>query len=689
MGMKQQIYDALVRSNEGVRDEYERYVMAHLDEHQQNRLQHWKLLAALNWHYRVRSQDRPLLGTPPSGEKKKAAPSAPARSAALSYPESESLIRSDPAELAHLLGRYDIVSFDLFDTLIFRACAAPQDVFWLVGNALYLSNFKEIRRNIERECRQRHEDHEVFLEEIYEVVEQRYGVDKETGMRKELELERAVCFANPYMQEVVRLLQAQGKRIIVTSNMYLRAAQLRELLSACGYDLDEIYVSCEQGCSKLHGALQKKLSGQFAGHSVIHIGDNYRMDVEGSRMAGWKAVHYPNVSELGKPYRGTRMSVISGSIWQGLVNAKLHSGESLDPYYEYGYAYAGYLVVGFCKWLNESAKRRGIDRFLFAARDMDVVYKVYQRFFAQVDAVYVKASRTSSIHLSFERHIDHFFDWHIRRRISSALTLGEVLHELELDFLIPDLQEIGLHEDELLCADSAPQMKELLYAHREKILDSYTQERCAAQKYYRAQIAEAKHVCFVDLGWKGSTFSSLEYFLKETCQMDVQISSALLGTEGHAFVDEKIDCGKIDSYIFSSQANADIMRIHNRNGNIWRRIYEIIFTANERSLLRFCLDEQGEPDFVWLRDEVRDPHIIDAMQQGILDFAHDYTQIERRLGVDLVIAARDASRPLFRILHETDYNLRLFQEFEVCFIAGNVSRQRAEMFKDVVMKGGK
>ena len=41
MGMKQQIYDALVRSNEGVRDEYERYVMAHLDEHQQNRLQHW------------------------------------------------------------------------------------------------------------------------------------------------------------------------------------------------------------------------------------------------------------------------------------------------------------------------------------------------------------------------------------------------------------------------------------------------------------------------------------------------------------------------------------------------------------------------------------------------------------------------------------------------------------------------
>lgn len=688
MGMKQQIYDALVRRNAGVQDEYERYVMAHLDEHQRNRLRHWKLLAALNWHYRVRSRSAPLL-TQDAPPKRKGKKGAPPREAALHYPESEALLRRDPEKLARLLGRYDIVSFDLFDTLIFRACASPQDVFWLVGNALYLTNFHQIRRDIEKECRERHADHEVFLEEIYETAAQRYGIDKEKGMRKELELERALCFANPYMQQVVKLLQELGKRIIVTSNMYLRSDLLRELLASCGYDLKEIYVSCEQGCSKRHGALQRKLSQRFGNSTVIHIGDNYRMDVEGSRMAGWKAVHYPNVSELGKPYRGTRMSVLSGSVWQGLVNAKLHSGEPLDPYYEYGYAYAGYLVVGFCKWLNEAAKRRGIDRFLFAARDMDVVYKVYRQCFSQVDSAYIRASRTSSIHLSFARHIDHFFDWHIRRRIRSALTLKAVLQELELDFLIPYLSQAGLCPQELLDGDNAPAMKALLYAHREEILAHYAPERQAGEAYYRAQIADAKHICFVDLGWKGSTASSLEYFLKEICHLDVEISSALLGSEGHAFVDEKIDTGKLESYIFSSQANADIMRVHNRNGDIWRRIYEIIFTSKERSLLRFCLNAQGEPDFVWLREEIRDPQIIDAMQQGIMDFARDYTRIEKRLGADFVIAARDAYRPLFRILHETEYNLRLFQEFEVCFIAGNVSRQRAEMFKDVVMKGGK
>ena len=71
MGMKQQIYDALVRRNAGVQDEYERYVMAHLDEHQRNRLRHWKLLAALNWHYRVRSRSAADAGRAAKAKRKK------------------------------------------------------------------------------------------------------------------------------------------------------------------------------------------------------------------------------------------------------------------------------------------------------------------------------------------------------------------------------------------------------------------------------------------------------------------------------------------------------------------------------------------------------------------------------------------------------------------------------------------
>ncbi|MEI3148141.1 MAG: hypothetical protein V8T10_09565 [Merdibacter sp.] len=110
------------------------------------------------------------------------------------------------------------------------------------------------------------------------------------------------------------------------------------------------------------------------------------------------------------------------------------AGVSRDPYYEYGYAYVGYLVVGFCKWLNRlSAQSAGASTDSYLRRGTWMSSTGVSAYSLSVDAVYVKASRTSSIHLSFERHIDHFFDWHIRRRISSVPTLGEVLQELELN----------------------------------------------------------------------------------------------------------------------------------------------------------------------------------------------------------------------------------------------------------------
>ena len=59
------------------------------------------------------------------------------------------------------------------------------------------------------------------------------------------------------MKAVVEALTQMGRRMIVTSNMYLHHDQLQELLKRCGYALDEIYVSCDMGCSKRHGQLQR------------------------------------------------------------------------------------------------------------------------------------------------------------------------------------------------------------------------------------------------------------------------------------------------------------------------------------------------------------------------------------------------------------------------------------------------
>ena len=54
--IKDSIYNFLVRKNENVQYEYERYVMQNTIEHYENRMKHWKILFKLNWHYRVKKK---------------------------------------------------------------------------------------------------------------------------------------------------------------------------------------------------------------------------------------------------------------------------------------------------------------------------------------------------------------------------------------------------------------------------------------------------------------------------------------------------------------------------------------------------------------------------------------------------------------------------------------------------------
>ena len=44
------------------------------------------------------------------------------------------------------LSSYDVISFDIFDTLIFRPFSEPTDLFYFVGEQLGIMNFKELRK---------------------------------------------------------------------------------------------------------------------------------------------------------------------------------------------------------------------------------------------------------------------------------------------------------------------------------------------------------------------------------------------------------------------------------------------------------------------------------------------------------------------------------------------------------------
>ena len=203
---------------------------------------------------------------------------------------------SDPIKMAELFSRYDVVSFDIFDTLIRRDVPIPTDLFYRLEEANGLFDFHDNRILAEADARWKSTtpNGEINISDIYRELSEHYILDAEKMIQDELAAEKASCSADPAMYELYRLLLEKGCRMVAVSDMYLPGKVLRDLLDGCGYTgIEHVFVSCDCGMNKGNGALQRFVQSEM-GDSLrfIHIGDNRLSDVDGSESAGWSAVWY-------------------------------------------------------------------------------------------------------------------------------------------------------------------------------------------------------------------------------------------------------------------------------------------------------------------------------------------------------------------------------------------------------------
>ena len=249
--MKQRIYRALVDRTPGIRD---RYLSL---RRRRKRLTALAYLLWLNIRYSL-FLDRRL-------EEPERFPAYEEKRLREEGSESSLSYREPPEVFAEKLAAADVISFDVFDTLLFRPFSHPADVFFLVGMELRYPDFRRIRMEAEESARRKKDAvqgiREVTLEEIWEEMEQETGIPKELGMRTEWEYEQRSCCANPYLLRVVRALRERGKRLVATSDMYLGGEKIRALLAACGYGpFEDCFVSSDYGVSKSDGRKRAEMA---------------------------------------------------------------------------------------------------------------------------------------------------------------------------------------------------------------------------------------------------------------------------------------------------------------------------------------------------------------------------------------------------------------------------------------------
>lgn len=594
----------------------------------------------------------------------------------VNQPESErgGNYPSEYSDYIENLSNYDVVSFDIFDTLIFRPFSEPTDVFFFLAKELGILDFKRIRTEQEylarTDCYKEKGHYEVTLTDIWKRIERETGVPAEKGMRLEQELEEHFCYANPFMQQVFHALQKKGKKIIVVSDMYLSGEFLLRLLEKNGYTgISKLYVSCEYGMSKGNGKLYELVKREWPDEkSFIHVGDNEKSDVGMAKKCGFASAYYANVNKMSLSFRPYDMSPVIGGAYRGIVNNHLYCGlQTYSLEYEYGFIYGGLFVLGYCFFIHEYCRKNGIDKLLFLSRDGDILKQVYDRLYPETNTSYVYWSRTAAIKLMAPYDRYDYFRRFLYHKVNHNIPIKKILQSMELELLgekldgYQDMDTAGnrtdlvLHLNDVLTDRNVDALKRFLQLHFDEIIAVYRNQDAAAKEYYAKELADANLAAAVDIGWAGSGAMSLSYLVERVWKLPCEIRGIIAGTNTVHNVEPDaseifLQSEKLTAYLFSQTHNRDIMKKHdlNKDYNVY---WELLLSSPTRQFTGFGYETEGQDNgrqvikLNFGKEDINQEGIRE-IQKGILDFAEIYYSHFKEYPYMLQISGRDAYAPM-------------------------------------------
>lgn len=327
----------------------------------------------------------------------------------------------------------EYISFDIFDTLVYRPFWNPTDLFQLLG--IYVDkvlgfkdsvDFTTLRIEAEKKARVVHKEkypnsEEICLDDIYKEVRSYLNIDENITKKikeREVELEYKYCLPRVYAKELFDLALSQNKKVIIVSDMYLSKEVIKKILLNCGYSgYTKLYVSSEQNVTKATGNLFLKVQKELgvSGSHILHIGDNIQSDVKMAKKSGWHVYHFPkaidrfmnHVPDLygGETYQilfegpfvlrdgyqfnhywgwRTLLSVVANRIFSNpYLEFKKDTDFNSDPRV-LGYYALGMHMFAVARWLADEVNEKKYQNLNFMARDgylpmkcFNIINKVY------------------------------------------------------------------------------------------------------------------------------------------------------------------------------------------------------------------------------------------------------------------------------------------------------------------------
>ena len=310
-------------------------------------------------------------------------------------------------DFGNILESFDVVSFDIFDTLLLRPLLHPQDVWRVVEETENAPGFAKARKRADaasyatatrRGC-------ETSLDEAYAHIP-RWKRLREA----ELRTEERLLVANPETVELWNLAGRLGKKRVLVSDMYLPPEFIRRRLRRNGIDgWDGFFLSCERDARKTTGDLFRIMLGEMgvSPEKVLHVGDNRQSDVAVPERLGMTSFGYVPVCErflsenpFIEDFLREKPSLAKDRLAGALaVGWHLHRMRHPDAGYweKLGFLFGGVLGHLYVRRIADGARARGLEHLLFVGRDGYVWKQICETIAPDLQTDYAYAPRTASL----------------------------------------------------------------------------------------------------------------------------------------------------------------------------------------------------------------------------------------------------------------------------------------------------
>ncbi len=296
------------------------------------------------------------------------------------------------ARLRAKIDTADVVSFDVFDTLLMRKTLYPRDIFHIVARRGGIPDFYNARVKAETELYPGE-----AIQRIYDGVQallRLSGAERERLLALEIETEKAFLVARDGMAAMLRYAGACGKPVYLVSDMYLPRALIAELLADKGISVppERILVSCDFGVGK-RGGLFKVLRRQCKGQKIVHIGDNMQADIHAAAADGIEDTFFaPSALEMLGDSPMADLLTYTQNLADRIAIGRFIAAQLNDPFLfsrtggklevadnaRLGQCFFAPIVLNYLIWLAEQVQKEPYDAIICSARDGWLIQQIIE-----------------------------------------------------------------------------------------------------------------------------------------------------------------------------------------------------------------------------------------------------------------------------------------------------------------------